>query len=234
MRKLVLLLVLGLAVSAQAGILVPNGEFQMYKPDTGYTVTATFPDGNVWSNGVGDDRPVSGGSVNYGDGTTGTMVDMPGWVKIEGTGTNDLYDPSHTADGSTSYNAFGSWSGGSGAMVASAAPLTRPASPGGDYEISCWVMGAAGPYVLDLLVGGTVITPDAAVTPDGVEGSWVRASRTYSTLPAGDVTINLGIPALGGELYGPRLRMDDVCFTPEPATMTLLGLGGLALLRRRK
>jgi hypothetical protein len=59
-------------------IPIPNGEFAMYKPGTGYTVTATFPPGNVWARGVGDGLPVLGGQVDYSDGTTGTVVVSPG------------------------------------------------------------------------------------------------------------------------------------------------------------
>lgn len=63
-------------------VTVPSGEFLMYKPGTNYTVTATFPSGNIWANRVGDNCPVNGGNANYSDGTSGASVDVPGWSSL--------------------------------------------------------------------------------------------------------------------------------------------------------
>ena len=75
------MVILALAVvQVQAGTVTGlNGKFQLYKPGTGYTVSAMFGEGNNYAKGVGDNLTVLGdGFAEYGDGTTGGFVDCPG------------------------------------------------------------------------------------------------------------------------------------------------------------
>ncbi|UCF16935.1 MAG: hypothetical protein JSW59_05640, partial [Phycisphaerales bacterium] len=155
-------------------ITVPNGEFLIYKPGTNGTVTATFPAGNIWANGVGDNCNVNGGNAQYSDGTTGTSVDCPGWKGL--TGTNDLLN--NGVDGSVGYNAFGTWSGGTGTTAESADSLGDIAG-GSIYTLSAMVNGSAGPLVLDLLAGGVALTPSSSITPTLPTDGWQEISRTY-------------------------------------------------------
>ena len=93
----------------------------MYKPGTNYTVLATFPlGGNSYAQGVGDNLTVIGdGIANYDDGTSGAVIDCPGWTIL--TGGNDLFG--NGMDGSVGFNAFGTWSGGTGVTAESADSL---------------------------------------------------------------------------------------------------------------
>jgi hypothetical protein len=110
-------------------------------------------------------------------------------------------------------------------------------------ELSAMVEGSAGPLTFDLLVDGAVLSPDSSVDPSYVGGEWEEILRTYTNIPAGDVTILVGTAShnLGGPLlFGTRMRIDNISLTavtdviPEPATLSLLGLGALLALRRRR
>ena len=244
MNKFTLAATLSLAVvlilgsQAFAATLVPGGDFAMYKPGTGYTVSASFAPGNNYAKGVGDGLTVLGGGVaDYGDGTSGGVVDVPGWVgPVGGTNQNDLWSAGYDeADGTTCLNVFGTWSGQNGGLIESADPLTLPALPaGGYYELSAMVSGPAGPRTLDLLVDGVVLAPDSSVDPDASD-DWQKVSRTYDAIPAGDVTVLVGITKPGeGDppLYGTRLRIDNVALDaiPEPSTLLLAAVGLLSLV----
>jgi hypothetical protein len=232
---------LAIGVSAKAS-LVPNGDFKMYKPGTGYTVSAIFAPGNSWTTGMGDNTSMNGTGAVYGDGTTGMTVDVPGWitpVESQGspTGTADLFSLGYDeTDGSSCLNAFGAWSGQNGNLAQSADPLTLPAG-GGPYTLSAMVIGDVGARTFELLVDGVVLAPDSSVDPSYDAGVWQEISRTYNTIPAGDVRVLVGTARPGDgdpALFGSRMRVDNITLVPEPATVLLLGLGGLALVRRKR
>jgi len=239
-KTLATLLILAPLVGQTQAALVFGGDFQLYKPGTGYTVTATLAAGN-YGKGVGDGITLEGGgTATYNDGSgTGTVVDLPGWSDL-GTGSlNDFADssgdPNGGPDGSVALNLFGGWSGGLGQLVESSTGLTPPILGAGEvFQISADIIGDAGTMVFDLTVDGVIIAPDSQYIPSAAV--WDVMTSTYSSLPAGVVKIRMGTDPAAGPLVGARTRVDNVHFSavPEPSSALLLGLGGLALLRRKR
>jgi len=246
---LVLCVLLAVGVAAQAD-LVPNGDFAMYKPGTDIRVVAPLA-GDIWVQTIGMNRPLAGGGpVNFADGTTGTDVDIPGWVTPVDLGngaTNpgDLFSLGYDeADATSCFNAFGSWSSQNGTLIKSADPLALPTA-GGPYTLSAMMQGNPLPYVLDLYLDDVKLVPDAATDPaDPGGGAWREVTRTYSSIGAGDLRIIVGTPRPwdpgtdeepgSDRLTGSRLKIDNVSLVPEPATVLLLGLGALGLVRRKR
>jgi hypothetical protein len=164
-------------VSTDGGF-VANGNFQMYKPGTAYTVTAAFADGGAYAKGVGNGIVISGGTVNYSDGSTGTTVDLPGWTPLQSG--NDLV--ANGVAGSTGMNFFAAWGGDGRIQSASALGTVQDR---GVYTISAMVGGPddgpiQGPLAFHLLANGVQLTPTSSVNPTLPNGGgFQQISRTY-------------------------------------------------------
>ncbi len=85
-----------------------------------------------------------------------------------------------------------------------------------------------------ILAAGTVLAGITGAAGDITEDSFELKTVTFDStgVDAGLLGQNLQI-----RLYitaGGEVDFDNVILTPEPATMTLLALGGLGLIRRRR
>ena len=214
---------------------VPNGDFQtIHKPGEPAN-TATVPDGCYWSIPNFTIKGPPGSVATYLDGTTGDEVETPGWVIGAGSKDNaDCMDGGGWGGpdglGDIAAMSFASWGGPT--YIETAAPLSLAAD---SYTLSADVYHSGGPVVLELIdAGGTVVAPDAESTPAMAAETWVEFTRSYNSIPAGDYKVLVGTrDDTGGGWTGNRASIDNVTLIPEPATMLLLGLGGL-LIRRKK
>jgi hypothetical protein len=229
-------------VTAQATVIFYN-DFQMYKPGTGYTVTAEFTDGSSFARGVGDGIDLADGSVTYSD-LTSTVdpddvndgipdIDLPGWEPVQGG--NDLL--ANGVGGSTGMNIFAAW-GGDGRIQTTGSLFT--VAVGQTVTITAMVGGPdggpiQGPLAFHLVANGVQLTPTSLVDPTLPNGgAFQMISRTYDAsvlnLHTGALTkIVLGVEDAND--FGERVIFDNVSLDliPEPSTPLLLGLGGFAL-----
>ena len=250
------LFAMAVAQSQAASITVPNGSFEtLYKP--GQTVI-TADTGIGWTHGAGGSAEMEGAIATYSDASTGTLVDVPGWVNA--TGWSSTYgwasggsgsvskENTTTPYGSNFYMTNGSnWGNNNGGAIESAATLALIAS-GESYTISMYLNDpntALGERVsgrtLDLLANGLVLTPSSSTGTIGASETWNEFTNTYDAatlagLIGQSLTIRVGW-AMGAT--GTQSKLDNVTLTsasavPEPTSLSLLALGALGLVRRRR
>jgi hypothetical protein len=225
---------LALATTPAHSQLIPGGDFQMYKPGTGYTVTAAFADGASFARGVGDGIDLAGGSVNYSDLTSSVApndtipdIDLPGWAPLQTQ--NDLLN--NGVGGSTGMNIFAAWGGncriqttGSLFTVATGQTVTITAMVGGPDDGPI-----GGPLAFHLVAGGVQLVPTSFIDPTLPNGgAFQMISRTYSAAVlaphvGASTTIVLGVEDANS--FGNRVIFDDVTLVASvpdttPPTLT--------------
>lgn len=198
--------------------------------------------------------PASASLLNNGGFEMGTGADADGWNQFEGATPPALA----SVDRVSTMPASGNWAmelsvTGSSMSVGTNAEIQQltalnSITPGASYDMSFMAKAAnIGPGVV-------VFMEVQWLDSDGSDGGGVKGSSglvqfagmltgTYQPFgfngivaaPGSDAAL-VDIRMNGGAFDGSDglMYVDDVTLTPEPATMVLLCLGGLAMIRRRR
>jgi MYXO-CTERM domain-containing protein len=107
---------------------------------------------------------------------------------------------------------------------------------GGDHY---WVFPGYQ-YTSDPQLGGGPVLSDQPTPTAGTFATWQMTYDAPASIPTGDLYIVLGTWSNSGGVSGDQTDFTNVAITspespaPEPASLGLLGLGGLVMLRRRR
>ncbi|KPJ66587.1 MAG: hypothetical protein AMJ43_07665 [Coxiella sp. DG_40] len=183
--------------------------------------------------------------VSNGDfeaGNTGFLTDYiyiasPGYLHPDQRYTVHT-DPHEVHSGFTSY---GDHTSGAGNMlIVNAATAenqtvwqqTVSVTPNTDYVFTYWLSNCYpdAPANLQCSINGSAIGTGSA--PSGESGVWYEVSHSWNSGVSTSAMIRL--VDLTRVYSGDDFAIDDISLIPEPATLFLLGLGGLALLRKRR
>jgi hypothetical protein len=86
-----------------------------------------------------------------------------------------------------------------------------------------WRSTTTGGHLLTMTFDNTTIHFDDYLSDDGTGFLGIKATNTFTQAVFGTETT-----------YAEAFGMDNLSITPEPATVTLLGLGALRLIRRKR
>lgn len=156
-------------------------------------------------------------------------ANINGWSKTGGDGTVLNYQPGpyYVHDGAGSMYLWCQGNPFSGSALSDAFPL----SPNTQYTLSFWVMGIDTTQTYARVVTNNDSIPFADVV-NPPDNDWAWYSNTFTT-GANPGTLGQVQFFTFGTADG-RLFIDTVSVVPEPVTMSLLGLGGVAMLLRRR
>lgn len=198
--------------------------------------------GALISNGGFEDNPVG---TTLGPATTGNIVNsttFTDWRFVDFSGANSELTAtiiSGGAEGSDRALQLDLTETGGGAWI-DRLNAKMDVEYGSSYDFSFDLRelgGTEGSMILKVSEynsSGSFVAETATAyypTADWVEyfkNDWTPSSTTTATISLSFT------PSYVGGATSTSLALDNVQMTPEPTTMGLLGLGGLALLRRRK
>lgn len=231
-------LVVASITAAQAGpITLPlvNADFNtVYKPGS-TTVTATsFSGGWGYTSSVGSGVLITSNNLyaNFTDGTTGTTVDIPGWVSTGSlTGIQqDATSQFHAYSNGKDYN------GNGGSLTQTLSGIT--AQPNDIFTLSADLSGPISgcPTTYQLYFAGTeIIAMNPLTWTPAMPTLFTQQYQFTGTVPTtGDLTVVVLFAAMRDEWSGAtQTQIDNVVLAvPEPAALSLLGLGALGFLGR--